>query len=132
MARYFFVYALARRQPLHPVAHLVSSDSFEGACKARTVVIADAPQEALLYCSNVKEGTHAERVMRGEVPLQRPPRVGTDALHTATRPNYPPDVAPEDGVDEPKQCAGPYGCSNLARDGSNYCGDCEQEPKVVC
>jgi hypothetical protein len=70
---YFFVYVLARPAPQRPFCAFVNCDSFESAIETRKVVL-EAAADSLLYLSNVKEGTHAEREARGEIPEQLPPR----------------------------------------------------------
>jgi hypothetical protein len=83
MQRYFFVCVVLvdRDYANSTVFH---ADAYDAALRNRLSILQSTPKEALLYLSNVKEGTHAEREARGEIPAQLVP---TSVSRTAPKPS---------------------------------------------
>jgi hypothetical protein len=132
MARYFFVYALTRAAPLlRPFCAVVDCETFAACCEARAVVV-EAAGDSLLYCSNVKEGTHAERLARGEIPLQIVPPHAHAASPGNAEVCYVCEHLEGNSIHKNESgrpllaarrfaCAEPNGCTNDVMEGSDYC-----------
>lgn len=66
LPRFFFVYVLLD-EVTGLETHVITGDNWTTLVRTRAFVHSGVTVDRLLYLSNVKEGTHAERLARGEV-----------------------------------------------------------------
>lgn len=85
MPRFFFIYAV-RDGGDDITTHFVSGDNFDTLVATKAFVASGVTVNRLLYISNVKEGTHAERLARGDIPPQAKSPYAVRTLSLKPRP----------------------------------------------
>lgn len=85
MPRFFFIYAV-RDGGDDITTHFVGGDNFDTLVATKAFVASGVNVNRLLYISNVKEGTHHERLARGEVPPQTKSPYSVRTLSLKPRP----------------------------------------------
>lgn len=85
MPRFFFIYAV-RDGGDDITTHFVGGNNFDTLIATKAFVASGVNINRLLYISNVKEGTHHERLARGEVPPQAKSPYSVRTLSLKPRP----------------------------------------------
>lgn len=85
MPRFFFIYAV-RDGGDDITTHFVGGNNFDTLVSTKAFVENGINVNRLLYISNVKEGTHHERLARGEVPPQTKSPYSVRTLSLKPRP----------------------------------------------
>lgn len=68
MPKYFFVYVILVDDRIE--SHVVGGENWDTLIRTKAIIQNGIVVSNLLYLSNVKQGTHRERLARGEVPPQ--------------------------------------------------------------